>query len=1326
MKYQSSFVAKFLAMFLPVLAFSILGAQLALAAGAREFEKPPCYDITGTSQPVLVDGSGNVVTPAPGVNNSGILDFDDNGVAPQYQACVRMDSFEADAKPVRVEGWVWNNNLGWISLYCDGNPGGDGVVGTGDDVIGKNLDIPCGARSYSITFALTGTGPNFTDVSMSGYAWGDNVGWITFNTAGLHQIKPTPSGLQRGLVPNAPSANKFAWAETIGWVDLSGVWFHWEDTDPPVPDPNVLKYVSVCSSKDDVALPPLSPPDNASSYSTNGNGPANSLNYYSNNLWVVNVLSRNLKRFNVNGGGPGVPTELRNFSSALPDEDYPFAMDVDGPGNRLFLVSYNPGTSFGLIGLSASMFTRLAGWATVKPIDHTWTYADIAVDSGSVSVWLAVNDNTGTGHLQKYNMTTGALVKDLSWPIGVGINQVVVNTGNNWVWVLQKDNKLVKINRVSGNFYSGAYVVVDPLMGAAEGSSELIYNAGFLWAGLKGSSQIFKLNAMTGLKIVGGTYTSPVVNPVHFTLDTPKQALWVVGGASRTGRLRITDGANMGLYPDVGVTNPSQVVVDTFNSLLWTIESSSPGNFWKVGRDAVSGFGVGDAKCNCDLDGTCLQITDDTKVPLADGTDLYTVLINFVDNGSKVLDSQIEECPDDFMDMYTYKVPGGKDYCAKISLVWEDDVHYNQTTAASQSQSDPKFSENNNGAVNKPLLADFALVPPGASWSRMVKSFAPTSDRNFFGNMQNEKFYFYDAAEMDPILGSGSGLYNPTLTDQNMLKLKGIKLLLYKYVPIGTPAGLPGTCLYGLFDKGFCKTYDFMVPSGSILSFNPVVKVDKLVYMRGVDELNYIALDNTDSPQNFKVSQAVQTTAPAGWNTNFKIGLTDASSYDLKLIDSGFPKENPEAAGVTASRDKADALLESWVGQVFTLDIAGTISNVGPYLYSKTSYTLPGAAEPTVFWGTKLPRIKASLLINPVAKIQGNVYLTDYGKKAKDVTLNSLGNISSNLRREQIYRNVQAYLKGYPQGNIKTGDVELSGPISLATLNTVLTPLVKDKVYYLRDGNLKLSCGLQCVFTSNVTFIVENGNIFVNSNIKYPSGNPQVGLIALRNLVGNKQDQGFVYVDRTVTWMKNVQIFADRLLQSYDKTTMSFTADGLWMAPVGTDDAARQEIFNNQLVIEGTLSSMNGIGNATPDPGKKPTDERGVEVTTGTYCADYHYLTGICRARSVDLNYLRYFGPGLDVSCHGGVPRDKKPGGPNCNFTDPAYDIDANGLFAPDRTSPDNGPDFDLVPGANGLPSNYFLGQTPVLANQFPVNFFYVPIAKDLGGFEVQQNLDIL
>jgi hypothetical protein len=53
-----------------------------------------------------------------------------------------------------LSGWAWNDNIGWISFWC-GNTGG------------------CGISSYRVSI---NNGGNFT-----GYAWNDAVGWISFN-----------------------------------------------------------------------------------------------------------------------------------------------------------------------------------------------------------------------------------------------------------------------------------------------------------------------------------------------------------------------------------------------------------------------------------------------------------------------------------------------------------------------------------------------------------------------------------------------------------------------------------------------------------------------------------------------------------------------------------------------------------------------------------------------------------------------------------------------------------------------------------------------------------------------------------------------------------------------------------------------------------------------------------------------------------------------------------------------------------------------------------------------------------------------------------------
>lgn len=174
----------------------VLGSGLT-SAGAWAYDDPPCYDVTGKSTPITVDG----------VNRAGTFDFDNVAVGAKYQACLRMSSFEADAKPVRLEGWVWNDKFGWVSLYCPGGPGA------------QNLGVNCGSQQYGVTVTTTGVGPDFSLVKLSGNAWGDNIEWITFETP-FSQIRPIPNGNNRGRVLGLVM-DTYGWSDKVGWIDFS-------------------------------------------------------------------------------------------------------------------------------------------------------------------------------------------------------------------------------------------------------------------------------------------------------------------------------------------------------------------------------------------------------------------------------------------------------------------------------------------------------------------------------------------------------------------------------------------------------------------------------------------------------------------------------------------------------------------------------------------------------------------------------------------------------------------------------------------------------------------------------------------------------------------------------------------------------------------------------------------------------------------------------------------------------------------------------------------------------------------------------------------------
>ncbi|KKW43568.1 MAG: Cell wall protein AWA1 [Parcubacteria group bacterium GW2011_GWB1_57_6] len=99
-----------------------------------------------------------------------------------------------------LSGYAWSDNVGWISFNC---------TNTGS----------CGTSNYGVTV-------NPTNGEMSGYAWSDNVGWFSFqpgDVAGCPQAPCTPKVNQgNGTVTGwfRALANGGGWD---GWVSLSGV-----------------------------------------------------------------------------------------------------------------------------------------------------------------------------------------------------------------------------------------------------------------------------------------------------------------------------------------------------------------------------------------------------------------------------------------------------------------------------------------------------------------------------------------------------------------------------------------------------------------------------------------------------------------------------------------------------------------------------------------------------------------------------------------------------------------------------------------------------------------------------------------------------------------------------------------------------------------------------------------------------------------------------------------------------------------------------------------------------------------------------------------------
>ncbi len=151
--------------------------------------------------------------------NAGWLNFRDApGNAPFPAAGVlgaRLYLGTTAANVGHCRGWVWGENIGWVSL-SSANPTPQGSASpintvtiphanTSGVTFGVNLD-PNGAYA-----AQGGGAPG----ALFGFAWSENAGWINFGT--------TPA-LGAALGARFDSASLrfrgFAWSENLGWINL--------------------------------------------------------------------------------------------------------------------------------------------------------------------------------------------------------------------------------------------------------------------------------------------------------------------------------------------------------------------------------------------------------------------------------------------------------------------------------------------------------------------------------------------------------------------------------------------------------------------------------------------------------------------------------------------------------------------------------------------------------------------------------------------------------------------------------------------------------------------------------------------------------------------------------------------------------------------------------------------------------------------------------------------------------------------------------------------------------------------------------------------------
>lgn len=93
-----------------------------------------------------------------------------------------------------VFGWAWSENIGWISFN---NTSGGGTINYGVDIDENGL--------------------------FSGYAWSENIGWVSFNQSELSGCPSVPCSSQLDL----DTGDLSGWAKVLsisdGWIKLNGV-----------------------------------------------------------------------------------------------------------------------------------------------------------------------------------------------------------------------------------------------------------------------------------------------------------------------------------------------------------------------------------------------------------------------------------------------------------------------------------------------------------------------------------------------------------------------------------------------------------------------------------------------------------------------------------------------------------------------------------------------------------------------------------------------------------------------------------------------------------------------------------------------------------------------------------------------------------------------------------------------------------------------------------------------------------------------------------------------------------------------------------------------
>lgn len=620
------------------------------------------------------------------------------------------------------------------------------------------------------------------------------------------------------------------------------------------------------------------------------------------------------------------------------------------------------------------------------------------------------------------------------------------------------------------------------------------------------------------------------------------------------------------------------------------------------------------------VDGKDPTEIDKTNAPAANGSDFYTLNVLLQDQNGD---------------------PLPPDYIVKLSPVWTKD-------SVKKDQTDPAAAVDNincdqpSGAVTKPCVsltaADFE------NYSGNIFSIAPTSNMNCW----------HDPTSLTP--GSCDFSYE-SFVNPPMAALESNDLL-FDGVNISVEDN-NGVCLFGLApacsQKLVLPTY-----SGSgdqYLKFKPATEVTDLKDPNGSGKLINLSFGGN-------LASAFPVTVSGNDQVDFHSGINpppDASVYPYAFdfgVDASTPLDyNAATTDLFHAGSSTTYSGGLFAGIAVGQDSNGQTPQVPQLIPGEYIYSIVNGSDGVKYYSNKLPKNVGSLAATPVAVLKGNVYSTGAVTTTTTIQqpIRSLGDVSTNILRDTIYKNVLNIVAGAQPQNGQ--DVTLESHVVMpgeyagftnngGSLQTFLQDESGEpKVYYHSGGGDVIvgHVGGDVRWTGERTIIVIGGNVHIESNL-IPSAlpgspKPKLGIIVLKDLTRpNVQNTGNIYIDPSVT---NIQanMFADGAVFS-ECDPAQCTLGQFGESIYNSDTDAKNALKFSQLRIEGSIASQNTIGGASI-PVKAGPPATGPILGDGTLAAGPNALM---RARAYDLNYLRYYSgvlkydPGTgDVTCPDGT-----------------------------------------------------------------------------------------